>query len=149
VKINPVDSQRIPNDPKFSGRTGEAVNCQSEFDTVLNNSVGDDRRQICTALLKKIDEQSVKLQKNPSVEGIKHYRKLVGEFLDEALGHSYSVETDTKWDRGGNRREFIIVKKVNQSLEDLLEAVVNQEKKQFDLVAKLDEIRGLLVDLYC
>jgi uncharacterized protein YaaR (DUF327 family) len=149
VKIMPADSQRVQNDLKISGRTAEAVNGQPEFDTVLKNSVEEDRRQICTTLLKKIDEQSAKLLKNPSLEGIKYYRKLVGEFLNETLGHSYSVKTDTKWDRGGNRREFIIVKKINQSLEDLLEAVVNQEKKQFDLVAKLDEIRGLLVDLYC
>jgi uncharacterized protein YaaR (DUF327 family) len=149
VKINSANSQKIHNDPKISGRTGEVVNSQPGFDAVFKDSVGENRRQICTSLLKKIDEQSVKLRNSPSIEGIKQYRKLVREFIEETLGHSYSVETDTKWDRGGNRREFIIVKKINQSLEDLFESVLNQEKKQFDLVAKLDEIRGLLVDLYC
>lgn len=149
MKINPADSQRIHNDSRLSGRTGEAANSQPEFDTVLKDSVGENRRQICAALLKKIDEQSANLRKSPSIKGIKYYRKLVGEFLEETLGHSYSLETDTKWDRGGNRREYVIVKKINQSLEDLLESVLNQEKKQIDLVAKLDEIRGLLVDLYC
>ena len=149
MKINPADSQRIHNDSKLSGHTGEAVNSQPGFNTMLKDSVGENRRQICAALLKKIDEQSANLSKSPSIKGIKYYRKLVGEFLEETLGHSYSLETDTKWDRGGNRREYVIVKKVNQSLEDLLESVLNQEKKQIDLVAKLDEIRGLLVDLYC
>jgi uncharacterized protein YaaR (DUF327 family) len=149
VKINPADSRKVQNDPKISGRTGEAANPRPEFDMALKNSVSEKRNQICTALLKKIDEQSAELRKSPSFEGVKRYRKLVGEFLEEVMDHSYLVDADAKWDRGGNRREYVIVKKINQSLEDLMDFMVDQEKKQFDMVAKLDEIRGLLVDLYC
>jgi len=40
------------------------------------------------------------------------------------------------------------VEKINKKLEELTSFVLGKEKKNIDLLATLDEIRGLLVDLY-
>ncbi len=64
------------------------------------------------------------------------------------MSQSYELHDEMHWDRSGNRKNFVLVKKINQSVEEMIDLVMNKEKKQIDLVARLDEIRGLLVDLY-
>jgi len=149
LKVNPTDAALKHSEPKNSGRTNEVSHDHSNFATVFKNSAVETRKQVCTTLLKKIDEYSAELRKSPTPEGIKRYRQLVKEFMKEALNDAYQVDTEAKWDRMGNRREFVLVKKINQSLEELMDSFAGQEKKQLDLIAKLDEIRGMLVDLYC
>lgn len=119
------------------------------FEAALKHSAAETRKQLCTAILAKIDQQSAALKKSLTVAGVKQYRELVGEFMKEALRDSYQLTGESKWDRMGNRKEYVIVKKVNESLEELMAALADQAKEQLDLIAKLDEIRGMLVDLYC
>ncbi|MCL6589697.1 MAG: YaaR family protein [Firmicutes bacterium] len=106
------------------------------------------RKLICEKLLEQIDIKSEELKKGITPRGVEEYRKLVAAFLKEALNESYEINQETHWDRRGNRRVFTMVKRVNQALEELTDAVMDREKKQIDIVAKLDEIRGLLLDLY-
>ena len=149
MKVKPTDATLIHSEQKHSGRTNEISHDHPTFATVFKNSAVETRKQVCTTLLKKIDESSAELRKSPTPEGIRRYRQLVKEFMKEALSDAYQVDSEAKWDRMGNRREFVLVKKINQSLEELMDAFTSQEKKQLDLIAKLDEIRGMLIDLYC
>ena len=64
------------------------------------------------------------------------------------MSQTYELNEENHWDRSGNRKSYLTVRKINQALEDLTDEVLNREKKQIDLVAKLDEIRGMLLDLY-
>jgi uncharacterized protein YaaR (DUF327 family) len=148
MKVTPTDQTFVHSELKQSGRSGEVNRGRSGFEAAFKSTATENRKQLCETLLDKIDAEGVVLQKNPSVAGIKRYRQLVREFMKEALHHSYQVETDSKWDYSGNRKEYVIVKKVNQSLEELTDTFVSREKSQIDLIAKLDEIRGMLLDLF-
>jgi uncharacterized protein YaaR (DUF327 family) len=120
----------------------------ANFSEALKDSDSLRRQEICTNLLQQIDEQSAELKKSPTPAGVKRYRKLVRAFMKETLDQSYTLDQQTHWDRSGNRKVFITVKKLNESLEALADEVLHKEKDQINLVAKLDEIRGLLVDLF-
>ncbi|MGD8400654.1 MAG: YaaR family protein [Bacillota bacterium] len=149
MKVIPTDQTFVHSEQlKQSGRSPEVNRDRSEFEVTLKNTAAENRKQLCETLLDKIDAAGAALQKSPSVAGIKHYRQLVREFMEEALHHSYQVETDSKWDYSGNRKEYVIVKNVNRILEELTDTLVDQEKSQIDLIAKLDEIRGMLLDLF-
>jgi len=146
VKIKPVDSTIIGGSKLSTSRGADSM--AGSFEMALKDSVNEQKTQICSELLQKIDVQSRELKKRPTPEGIKRYVELVRSFMKEAIGQAYSLEEETLWDRFGNRKNFVIVKRINASLEELIDSVVSQEKNQLDLVGKLDEIRGLLIDLY-
>lgn len=114
----------------------------------MRDSDADQRRQACANLLEQIDAQSAILKKAATPQGIKRYRQLVAAFMKEALGDSYQLYQESHWDRSGNRKTFVTVKRINQALEELVDSVIHQQKEQIDRIAKLDEIRGLLLDLY-
>lgn len=149
MEIKPTGSQKISQPAELPVRnTGGGSLRETAFSEALKDSDSERRRIICTGLLQQIDEQSAQLKKAPTPTGIKRYRKLVQAFMKETLSQSYTLNQRTHWDRNGNRKVFVTVKKINESLEALADEVLNKEKEQIDLVAKLDEIRGLLVDLY-
>lgn len=121
---------------------------QTAFSDTLRVTENDRRRQACDELLRQIDSVSESLKKAPTPSDIKKYRRLVAAFIREAMNQTYELNEETHWDRSGNRKSYLIVKKINQALEELTDEVMQREKKQIDLVAKLDEIRGMLLDLY-
>jgi uncharacterized protein YaaR (DUF327 family) len=145
VKVKPISTKVVTQVSQNSARVTDP---RQSFGNILKGSVADQQKQVCSQLMEQIDLQSQELKKSFTPEGIRQYIKLVQFFMKETMKETYAIDEDTHWDASGNRKNFIIVKKVNQALEDLMDSVVNQEKPRIDLVAKLDEIRGLLLDLY-
>jgi uncharacterized protein YaaR (DUF327 family) len=121
---------------------------QSSFSDALRDSDARRRNTVCENILQQIDAVSERLKKGPTPADVKRYRSLIAEFVKEASGESYDIHEETHWDHEGNRKNFLLVKQINRSVEELLNTVMDQEKKQIDVVAKLTEIRGMLVDLY-
>lgn len=120
----------------------------SPFESTLMDTAIERKKEVCSQILEQIDAQSEALTKSLTPVGIKRYTKLVKAFMKEAMDQAYELSEENRWDRAGYRKNMIVVKKVNQSLEDLMDSVLQKEKSQLDLVAKMDEIRGLLLDLY-
>ena len=147
MEIKPTDPNSAQPSKEVTRRTAGAGRNRS-FSDALTDSDVQRRRQACDRILKQIEAEAENLKKTPSPEGVKRYRKLVQAFMKETLNQSYELNQENHWDPYGNRKTFVTVKKVNQALEEMMDTVVQQEKRQIDLVAKLDEIRGLLLDLY-
>lgn len=96
-------------------------------------------------ILRELDQAASSLKDDPSLENLKRYKELVKAFLKEALSKAYKVK-EVLSRRSG--KLFILVERVNRALEELVDKVL---KKQFDalwLASKLEEIRGLLIDIY-
>lgn len=149
MDVKPTGSKRINAESNEAFGKASSVNAkQSVFMDTLKETDSDHRRQACDDILRQIDSLSEDLKKAPTPSGIKKYRRLVASFLKEAMSQAYELNEETHWDRSGNRKSFLTVRKINNALEELTNEVMDREKKQIDLVAKLDEIRGMLLDLY-
>ncbi|HHW11833.1 MAG TPA: YaaR family protein [Firmicutes bacterium] len=99
-------------------------------------------------LLNRVDEAAKKLVNQPSMATLRSYRAAVRDFMKKAISGSYQMKGESRWDRRGNRRVFCVVQKINQALEELTTAVLEKNAETITLMAKIDEIRGLLIDLY-
>ena len=98
-------------------------------------------------LLERIDAQSQRLSERLDIGELKHYRTLVKEFLDISLKNSSQFHKEHTLDSKGRHRIFAIVKKVDTELENLTREVLKQQKDNIGVLAKLDDIRGLLLDI--
>ena len=119
---------------------------QLNFGEILQNSAAEKQEQFCADLILEIDAQALLLKKAVTPERLKHYRELVKTFMKEALPNTYLLHEEQRWDRSGHQRNLIIVKKVNEQLESLMHDVTSKEMP-LKLIARLDQIRGLLLDL--
>jgi hypothetical protein len=96
-------------------------------------------------LLEMIDQQGDRLNKHRTFRELIRYKKMVKQFVKEAIGQMYNVQEDYSPMQG---KIHTIVKSVDESLEDLTKMVLDKQASQLDILGKLDEVRGMLVDLY-
>lgn len=98
-------------------------------------------------LVNRIVQQGEKLGEKVDIRELKIYRKLVSEFLDEAVGKSHKFSKQSFLDRRGRHRVYAIVKKINKELEQLTNDVLSGEKDNIEILRRLDDIRGLIMDI--
>ncbi|OCL25793.1 hypothetical protein U472_15855 [Orenia metallireducens] len=96
-------------------------------------------------LLEMIDQQGDRLNKHRTFRELIRYKKMVKQFVKEAIGQMYNVQEDYSPMQG---KIHTIVKSVDESLEDLTKMILDKQASQLDILGKLDEVRGMLVDLY-
>ena len=98
-------------------------------------------------LLERIDQQAQKLSERLDIAELKRYRTLVTEFIDISVRNSSEYQREHTLDGKGRHRIFGIVKKIDIELENLTRDVLNSQKDYIGVLAKLEDIRGLLVDI--
>ncbi|MBP8819647.1 MAG: YaaR family protein [Syntrophomonadaceae bacterium] len=97
-------------------------------------------------ILKDIDRLNDKLNRSLNVNDLMLYKKKVKQFLQEATARAYAV----KQERGRNRRGrslLISIATIDKEVELLIEDFIREPKEPVDVLATLDKIRGMLVDL--
>lgn len=147
VKINKMGTGNpLPVTERDTG--GKAEKTDGHFASDLLKIQDGQSKERLNALLEQITEQGKRLGQVPTYSELKTYRELVRNFIGEAVGNMYSLKSQAGWDRYGRQKVYTIIKKVDSTLEELAEDVRQGQKRQLDIMAKQDAIRGMLVDLY-
>ena len=63
------------------------------------------------------------------------------------MAHSHSFTKKSFLDRRGRHRVYAIIKKINEELIELTNEVIKSEQNNLSILKKLDDIRGLILDL--
>ncbi|NSW89732.1 MAG: YaaR family protein [Firmicutes bacterium] len=95
----------------------------------------------------QIFEQGKKIEKRMDIKELIVYKKLVSEFLNEFLGNSHKFSKQSILDRRGRYRVYSIIKKINRQLDSLAEDVLDNQKGNLKVLQRLDDIKGLILDL--
>lgn len=104
----------------------------------------DERIQI---LLGQIEEQGYKLGSKVDLRELKIYKRLISEFLDEALNNSQKFSKDSHLDRRGRFKVYATVKKINSEMDNLTKDVLSAEKDNIRILERIEDIRGLILDI--
>ena len=95
-----------------------------------------------------IEEQAEILTKRVCVREYEKYRRLIREFLDEIVSNGYNFNREDAFSaRGGRHRYIATVETINKELDELSKEILREQSDQIKVLQKIDEIRGLLVDL--
>lgn len=100
-----------------------------------------------TFMMEEITQQGKKLSKHMDVRDMKHYRQMIKEFMNEVVNRSHKFSRENFLDRRGRHRVYGMVKLVDQTLDELATELLKDEKDHLLILSKIDEIRGLLLDI--
>lgn len=100
-----------------------------------------------TLVMEDIVQQGKKLGKHMDVRDMKRYRTLIKEFMNEIVNRSHKFSRENFLDRKGRHRVYGIVKLVDNKLDELAQELIKDEKDNIAILGKIDEIRGLLLDI--
>lgn len=98
-------------------------------------------------LFNKIETQSGKLQDKLFIEDLVEYKKLVREFLDITVNNSHVFYKENSLDRRGRHRIYSLVKKVDNELDELTKDFLNIENNRIKILRRLDDVKGMLLDI--
>ncbi|NLC07893.1 MAG: YaaR family protein, partial [Syntrophomonadaceae bacterium] len=79
-----------------------------------------------------------------TAEDLMKYKKMIKDFFDEVLKHSLKVEQRTGFRR---MKIYKTIEIVDQKLLDLSDAILKQQEKGLNILARIGQIQGLLVDI--
>ena len=99
-------------------------------------------------LFADIQRQGGTLSESLNLKDLMKYKELIQKFLDYAVNKMYHLKEQSGWDRRGRHKVYTLVETVNKELEDLTKMLMSEQKDKISILAKVDEIRGLLVDIY-
>ncbi len=117
---------------------------KSKFEKIKSEQVKDHLK----GLYDKIAEQSDKIGEKLYLKDLIEYKKLVREFLDVAVNNSHAFSQENFLDRRGRHRVYGIVKNVDRELSALTKEFLGQEVDRLSVIKKLDDIRGMLLDVF-
>jgi len=96
---------------------------------------------------KDIDEQGKLLADRVDVKELEKYRRLIREFLDEIVSNGYTFSREDAYASRGKHRYIATVKIVDEKLDALGKEVLKEHADKIEILNKVDDIRGLLLDL--
>jgi uncharacterized protein YaaR (DUF327 family) len=97
-------------------------------------------------LLDDVHSAGDALRLRPLAEEIRRYKQAVRQFLHYVVANGYSVKTESYLYNHEKRRK-VQIEVVDQKLEQLAAGILSGQLGQVDILTRLDEITGLLVDL--
>ncbi|WP_299094542.1 YaaR family protein [uncultured Metabacillus sp.] len=99
-------------------------------------------------LLINLEDAGRRLAKSRNFSELSKYKILVKKFIHEAVEYGMAMKQSRSWDYNRNSRSLKIIEQIDQSLVELADEVVNKESSTIDILAKIGEIKGLLINLY-
>lgn len=115
--------------------------------TLVSHIENNELQEKLSSLMKDIEEQGSKIAKHMDIRDMKRYRNLVKEFMNEVTANSHAFSRENFLDRRGRHRVYGIVKEVDKSLDDLAQELLKDEKDNLAILNKIDDIRGMLLDI--
>lgn len=118
------------------------------FKFTLASAIDDaELKEKISGLMDEITEQGKKISEHMDIRDMKKYRSLVKDFMNEVVNRSHKFSRENFLDRRGRHRVYGLVKLVDKNLDELAGELVKEEKDHIAILGKVDEIRGLLLDI--
>jgi Uncharacterized protein conserved in bacteria len=97
--------------------------------------------------LVEIGAQGDRLMRSMTVRELKQYRLMVKSFLEDTLRRGIKLKETKGWDKRGRGKRYKILEEVDSLLVAMGEELLQSEEGRLELLEKVGEIRGLLINL--
>lgn len=115
--------------------------------TLISNIEESGLQARLSLLMEDIIQQGKKLSKHMDVRDMKKYRQLIKDFMNEIVNRSHKFSRENFLDRRGRHRVYGMIKLIDQNLDELAAELIKEEKDNIEILNKIDEIRGILLDI--
>ncbi len=147
MRIEPVGS---PNDDEKNLEKMSAVSAY--FSPALNERIkkvtDPALRNEISVFIVDIEEKGRKLLKSKNRKEFDDYKTAVKKFMDKMVSTSFKVEEKQGRQKDGKFVVYLTTQRVDEALENLGQLLLAGQQDSMRILTVLDEIRGILMDLY-
>jgi len=168
--MNPQSYGRVKDDKKTKGiRRGEKTDFSQLFDDIRGRTADElgalrelpVSEESINFLMDEVRSAGDTLKDRPFTEEILRYKQAVRNFINYVVKNGFDVASEKgipnflKPQFSGERgtpeamkgKKYTTIQVIDRKLEDLAAMLLSNQKSKLELVSRLEEIRGLLVDL--
>ena len=141
-----VSNIQMPTLKEFPGVTEAKVDKGFKF-VLLGQIEESELQDKLKEMVTQITEQGAKIAEHMDIRDLKVYRGLISNFMNEVVVNSHKFSRENFLDRRGRHRVYGIVRVVNEKLDELAQELLKTEKNQMDILDRIGEVQGLLLDI--
>ncbi len=134
--------------PASSKPARKAGGTEITFSRKLLETRREGLREELDRLLVGIDEQAKEIEKSLTFETLRIYRELVRKFVGICVNELFEVNEKLSVSPAGKKKSLLLVKKIDEELEKLADDFLNRQHNLIGFLGRLDQIKGMLLDLY-
>ena len=130
-----------------TGLSIESKNSKSklDFSDSFNQTNRSKTKEELETYIKEIKTTGERLAVTQNYTDVIKYKQVIKGYLKSIVDYVYDLnKNDSFWDKN----YFTTVKTVNEKLEEITKELIYEQKENIDVAAKIDEINGLLIDIY-
>lgn len=143
IKVN----QAVPVTQVQQGESNQVSDGAFKF--ILASNIAEEELQTrLSSMMEEITRQGDKLSKKMDVRDMKRYRGLIKDFMNEVVNRSHKFSRENFLDKKGRHRVYGIIRQVDDTLDELAQELMKDEKDHLSILGKIGEIRGLLLDIF-
>ncbi|GFN33734.1 YaaR family protein [Paenibacillus xylaniclasticus] len=98
--------------------------------------------------LQDIYNQGERLARSMTVRELKLYQQMVRKFLEDTVRRGVGLKEQRSFDRRGRMKRYKLLDEIDGKLIEMAEELLQSEQGRLELLSKIGEIRGLLINLF-
>lgn len=164
MKIQPQDPRRDPRRRREVGLSlssslyqpvpsavseAQIPDSKNEFFDLIEHLLpyNQEKTRDLNSLLRDLPDAERNFLRSPTYANLEAYKRIVQGILKEVMDRNTSLETLRTRAKGGSEKVYQVVQIVDEKIQTLADFIVHPENSTFDLMKRMEDIRGLLVDL--
>lgn len=118
-----------------------------DFNRVLTNTQKVQTKEL-QDFITRLENKGKQLAESFSLRDLSDFKSMVKSFLRSTFGQSRHVSEESFWDFQGRPKVLARITDIDKALEELGQKVLDNQAKPMELLEQIDEIRGLIIDLF-
>ncbi len=120
-----------------------------DFKFMLMSKISEEDLQArLSSLMDEITMQGNRISKKKDIKDMRKYRSLIKDFMNEIVSRSHSFSRENFLDRKGRHRVYGIIRLVDETLDELAQELMKEQKDNITILQKIGDIRGLILDIF-
>jgi uncharacterized protein YaaR (DUF327 family) len=143
MRVNPTEQS-----PAISSASiASSEKSRADFDGMLMKTQKLQEKEL-SQFLTQLEDQGKKLSQSMSSKDLIKFKSMIKTFLQSTFGQSRQMQEESSWDFRGQPRVMARVSNINRALEELGEQVLSTQAEPMEILNKIGEIKGLIIDLF-
>jgi uncharacterized protein len=147
VQSDSKSGKRTRKTGKKRSFLSELVNVTESSETEAIDRTPEESDAEAAELLDSVFESGDNLKHHTDLESLRNYKDAVRRFLSVVVKRGLDVQEQQSGSDVLKRKRYALIRVVDEKLERLAAGMISNQRNQIELLARIDEINGLIVDL--
>lgn len=139
MEIKRVGKNSIINSDKKN------VSSKKDFSQSFNSQREKKSEEQLKEMFDNIKKRGNRLAVTKCYSDVHAYKKLIKDYLQSVYNYMFSVKKDISF---WQTQYYITVENIDEKLEQLTEMLIQDQRENLNVANTIDEIAGLMVDIY-